>query len=285
MNLKRFFAPKFAIKFFVFAVLLYFVPLAALSYFQEALIFLPSSEHVDNPEELGLTDMQIVSIKTPDGLMLQDWFRPPTNGDKYTVVLFHGSFVNLRFIALIIPFLQKSDHGLFLCEYRGFGASPGSPTEQGVYTDARAAVEWLAKNGHPADHLIFYGSSLGTGVAVEMAVETPPAMVILHSPYARLYDVVKRLFPFYPINFLLRNRFDSVDKIGKIHAPVLILHGDDDSIIPIANARKLFEAANHPKYFIEAKGWGHNDLFFNKVIYKRIGAWIDQQIALIDASH
>jgi fermentation-respiration switch protein FrsA (DUF1100 family) len=269
---------KVVISVLVLLFLGYTVPLTVIYSFQREIMYFPNTDHVGAPSEFGLGEMKVIPIKTEDGLALQDWFRPPKNGDKYTVVLFHGANVSLGHVALIARYLLKSDHGLFLCEYRGFGDSPGSPSEQGIYTDARAAVNWLTANGYPADHLVFYGSSLGTGVAVQMATETPPAMVILHSPYTRVADIAKMEYPMFPVDLLLKDRYDTIDKIGKVHAPVLILHGKDDKVIPIDNARQLFGAANHPKYFMAVEGWGHTDFFFNPVIYRNVLAWIDGQI-------
>ena len=269
---------KFAVALALFVLLAYVLPLGLTYAFQRQLLYQPDTAPVGDPATFGLPDMKVIAVKTEDGLELKDWFRPPKNGDKYTMVIFHGSYVTLGHVATVARML-KGDHGLFLCEYRGFGGSPGTPTEQGIYADARAAVKWLVDNGYPADHLIFYGASMGTGVAVQMALETRPAMLILHSPYASITAIAKEYYPFFPVDWLLKDRFDSVGKIGKVHAPLLILHGMEDDMIPIASARQLFAAANDPKEFMAVAHFQHINFLFSPGIFKAINAWIDKQIA------
>jgi fermentation-respiration switch protein FrsA (DUF1100 family) len=150
--------------------------------------------------------------------------------------------------------------GVLLLEYRGYGGNPGAPTEAGLYADADAALDFLSQDGIPASRLVIYGESLGSGVAVHMAAERELAALILEAPFTRLADAASYHYSFVPVSVLLRDRFDSLSAIGKIRAPILILHGERDRVIPVRFGRALLAAAPEPK-----EGWfspdaGHEDL-------------------------
>jgi uncharacterized protein len=258
---------------------IYFLPLAVLYLFQRQLIFFPETETVGLPGEYGLSGVQVVGVETEDGLALRDWFIPPKTQHGRVIVVFHGAYINIAMAASVVKYFPAGHYGVFLCEYRGFGGSPGTPTEEGVYKDARAGLKWLKDNGYGIGRLIFYGASLGTGIAVQMAVEQQPPLLILHSPFSSISDVAKARFPFYPVDLLLKDRFDNASKIGQVKSNILILHGDRDDIVPIKFARTLFNDAQGKKDFMTVRGAAHIDLLFQyPEVFKIINDWIDKQI-------
>lgn len=252
---------KLAVSAYIIAIAaLYFTIGAGLFLFQRNFVFRPSPENPGNPAQHGLRDMTVVDFMTEDGVRLYAWFAPP-KGEGKVIVLFHGHSGNLAKRVFRAKHLLKEPFGLFLCEYRGYGGNPGEPSEAGLYRDGRACLKWLKDRGYDHDRLVYYGQSLGTGVAVQMALEGSPSMLVLEAPYSSLLDVIQEKFPVYPIDMMLQDRFDSVGKIARIKAPLLVIHGDRDTTIPVHWGRKLFQAGNEPKEFISIPEAGHNNLY------------------------
>jgi fermentation-respiration switch protein FrsA (DUF1100 family) len=252
---------------------IYIGPLIALWIFQRDLIYVPHHAPVGPPSEYGVAKMVVANVQTEDGLTLHDWFLPPAHSSGKVIVFFHGAYENLGDIAPLAPYLGKTGYGVFFIEYRGFGDSPGAPSEQGLYADGRAGIRWLEAHGYKNSQFVFLGSSLGSGVAVQMALEFKPAYLALHTPYSSVLDVAKGRYFFYPIELLLKDRFDSTSKIGKIKAPLVIIHGTDDTTIPITLSQKLFKAANAPKKFYTIHGAGHLGLYryMSDIVLKWLG--------------
>ncbi|MEO5372908.1 MAG: alpha/beta hydrolase [Alphaproteobacteria bacterium] len=211
--------------------------------------------------------MSEVQLVTADGLGLRAWWRPPGNG-LTTIVYFHGNGGNIGHRGHRVRPLLDLGLGVLLVEYRGYGGNPGEPTEEGLYADGRAALSFLADAGVPPDHWVLYGESLGTGVAVRMAFEraavTPPRPirgVILEAPFDSLAAVASAHYPFLPVGLLLKDRYDSLARIGAIRVPLLVVHGEADTVVPIAHGRRLFAAAATPKQAVWLPDVGHNDVF------------------------
>lgn len=231
---------------------------------------------IGNPKQIGVYGMQVVHHHTADGLTLTAWFKKAYPGCP-TIVYFHGNEGDVKSRAFKLEPLLHAGYGSFLVEYRGYGGNPGSPSEQGLYEDSRSALRWLADEGLPADQTVFMGESLGTGVAVKMAVEFPPAKLVLLAPYTSITDVARGIYWFLPIGLLSRDRFPSISRIGSIHAPLLVVHGDADDTVPFALGRDLLAAANEPKTGVFLPGAGHDNLF-------AAGA-VDAIMTFIDPDH
>ena len=214
---------------------------------------------VKNPKEYGLSGYSEITLTTSDGTKVSAWSHEPV-ADKPVIVFFHGNGGTLpgriqRYQAFI-----NEGYGLFVLSYRGYGHSEGSPTEAGIFNDARASMAWVNQH-YPRHRIILYGESLGTGVAVEMASEQQVSSVVLQSPYTSVANVAASRFWFLPFaHSLVSDPFDSFSKISAIHTPILMLHGDKDTTIPIAQGRELFEKANEPKRFITVQGAGHMNI-------------------------
>jgi fermentation-respiration switch protein FrsA (DUF1100 family) len=179
------------------------------------------------------------------------------------VLLFHGNRGSLRSQRYRLEYFKEAGMGVLMLAYRGYAGSDGSPTEEGLYLDARAALDWLNAQGIADNRIALYGQSLGSGVATQMAVERKLAAVVLEAPYTSAADVGAWRFPFLPVHWLMRDRFDSLARIAEVEEPVLVMHGDSDWIIPQRMGRRLFEAANEPKEGFWPQGIGHQDIFDN----------------------
>jgi fermentation-respiration switch protein FrsA (DUF1100 family) len=225
---------------------------------QRRLIYFPSGA-VPEPGAVGLDDATAVSFETADGLPLRGWFVSRTETPEFAVIVFNGNAGNRGHRAPLANALARANLAVLLFDYRGFGGNPGSPSEEGLRNDARAAREFLVNRAGSAP-LVYFGESLGTALAVEMAIDHPPAAVILRSPFTSLIDVGRHHYAFLPVRWLLRDRFDTIARIGRVTAPLLVIAGDNDHIVPMAHSRRLFEAAGDPKSLLIIGGAGHNDL-------------------------
>ena len=220
---------------------------------------------VGTPSTYGISDMTRITIPNGDGEKITSWYRPPKKNQD-VIVYFHGNAGAISDRAdKITPYLRKN-FGVVLVAYRGFGGNPGKPSELGLYDDASTLLTYLkSKNINPS-RWILYGESLGAGVATEMAYQyalkgTPVSSVILEAPFTSMGDAAAAHYPFIPTRLLVRDKYDSISKINKINAPLMILHGNLDRTIPQKLGRRLFETANKPKTSLWVEGASHNDLY------------------------
>jgi fermentation-respiration switch protein FrsA (DUF1100 family) len=240
---------------------LYSLTTFALWALQRELLYHPDSREMVPPSFYAmLAGVDEVRLETEDGIELVAWYAPAPSG-RPTVVLFHGNASSLRGERYRLRFFMDAGMGALMVAYRGYSGNAGSPTEDGLYADARAALDWLEARGVQRESIALYGQSLGSGVATKMAAERDFGALILEAPYTSTVDVAAHRFPVIPVRWLMKDRFDSLARIGTIDEPVLIMHGDADYVIPQAQARRLFTAANEPKQAFWPSGVGHNDLF------------------------
>ncbi|MSP67669.1 MAG: alpha/beta hydrolase [Alphaproteobacteria bacterium] len=237
-----------------------YAALALLMYvFQRSLMYFPNRARPE-PVSAGVPEMRSVTLTTADGIGLHALYRPAAPGQA-TVVLFHGNAGNAGHVAHKARPLLDQGLGVLLVDYRGYGGNPGSPSEAGLITDGRAALEFLTARGVGADRTVLYGESLGSGVAVALAAETPIGAVILEAPFTAAQHVAERRYWYLPVALLMKDRFNSLVRIGRVQAPLLVMHGERDLVVPVAQGRALFAAANEPKeaHFIAAAD--HANLF------------------------
>ena len=235
-------------------VAIYLALLALLFLMQRSLLFVPNTQRPDLAEEGLEGAMQSVELVTADGLRLLAWYRPPAGNPGTLLLYLHGNAGHIGHRGeRVRPYLDAG-FGVLLPEYRGFGGNPGRPSEAGFYSDARAALDFLAEQGIAAERIVLYGESLGTGVAVQMAVERDCAALVLEAPYTSVAAVAQSRYWMFPVRALVLDRFDSLSKIARVRCPVFIMHGERDRIIPIRYGRALFQAASEPKdarWFVE----------------------------------
>jgi len=224
---------------------------------QDRLIF-PAIPLAQTPDEVGVGDMAVVSVRTGDELDLLGWYKAPAASGRPTLLLFHGNGETVAWNGHIARALIDGGYGVFMAEYRGYGGNPGKPSEAGLYEDGRAALDFLEASGA---RVVLHGYSLGSGVAVQLAAERRVEAVILAAPYTSIADIGGGLLPFLPVRSMLRHSFDSFSKIGQVKVPLLIYHGTLDRMIPTDHSRHLFEAANAPKRFVALEGAGHVGLW------------------------
>jgi uncharacterized protein len=241
------------------AVLGYFFVMAALWVLQRRMIYLPSQ--VVPPVASVHPDAEEVVLVTDDGLSLDAWFLPRSGaGFGVTVVVFNGNAGNRAHRAGLATMLSGRGFDVLLTDYRGYGGNPGSPTEAGLAADARAAVDHLVgRDDVDPDRLVYFGESLGAAVAIGLAVERPPAALVLRSPFTSLPDIASAHYRFLPVSWLLWDRYPSLDRIEGIDVPVLIIAGTDDRIVPFSQSLRLYEAVPGPKDLLAVEGADHND--------------------------
>lgn len=241
--------------------ILYGVILVVMYVFQRNLQYVPDRRPAGSPHDHGLKQMDAVAVTTADGLDLQAWYQPPREKNGKVVIYFHGNAGHHAHRANKIIHFIEAGYGVYLCGYRGYGGNPGRPSEQGLYADARAGIKWLQAAGITLDQMVFYGESIGTGVAIQMAHEQAPPVVILEAPFSSAVDVARKHYAWLPVDRLMRDRFANIEKIKDIKSDLLIVHGDQDEVTPIILAQNLFDAANHPKEFITINSGRHSDLY------------------------
>jgi fermentation-respiration switch protein FrsA (DUF1100 family) len=242
------------------ALALCFAALAFFIYYQRDYIYFPKKDKVVLEQTDWSSTFQEIEVKSEDGIALTGWYAPATR-KPYTIIFFHGNadnILNSTFAAL--PYLDAG-YGFVLAEYRGYSGNDGAPTENGLYADGRAFVHKLFDLGVDVEKIVIMGHSLGTAVATQMIQEFRPAGGILISPMTSLQMLAERYYPYFPSNLFLLDHFDNAERITSLRSPLMIVHGDLDTIIPLKHAEHLYEAANDPKELKILTGFGHNDLF------------------------
>ena len=241
--------------------------LGLLWLFQRRLLYFPTSGPVP-PSASVLPGAEDVTFETADGLRLAGWFVPaPPRGPadrvdrvRPAVLVCNGNGGDRSMRAPLAAALSRMGLAVLLFDYRGYGGNPGHPTEEGLAADARAALGYLA--GRPEvdpERVIYFGESLGAAVALRLATERPPAALVLRSPFASLAEVGRRHYPVLPVSLLLRDRYDSAALAGRLDAPLLVVAGGRDQIVPAGHSRRLFDAAPQPKRLVVLDGADHND--------------------------
>ena len=228
---------------------------------EQRLLYFPDPQIVATPAIFDLL-YEEVSLTTSDNIQLHGWFIPGEEG-KPVVLFFHGNAGNISHRLGNIRLLHELGVAVFIFDYRGFGKSQGTPSEAGLTKDAIAAHNWLTNNGWAADRIVYFGRSLGAGVAVNLADRQKPVKLILETPFTSVREMGRRHYPLLSLTlgWMLRDNFDSLEKIGRIDAQLLIFQGDRDAIVPEAIAKKLFTAANDPKAYYLIQGADHNNTY------------------------
>ena len=168
--------------------------------------------------------------------------------NKKTLVFFHGNAGDLRNRIYKLNLIKDFEINFLIVAYRGFSGNKGKPTEAGLYEDARNTLNWLKNKEVKEDQIVIYGESLGTGVAIEVAQNKKFAGIILESPFTSMVDAGKFYYPYLPVSFLLKDRYETVKKLRNINIPILVMHGKNDKIVPFQMGKKVFDKANKPKF-------------------------------------
>lgn len=273
---------------FITAAVFYIALVVLMYVLQRNFLYYPEN-FTPTPAQSYVPEMEEVRFTTEDGLELFAWVAPPSLDAKPSldskpwVVLFHGNAGSVGSRGFKARVFLDAGYGVMLAEYRGYGGNPGTPSEAGLMSDARAALAYLAGHGGAGQSLVLYGESLGTGMAVAMAAEAaergnPVAAVVLEAPYTTIPDVAAAHYPFLPVRLLMKDHYDNLSRIARVNAPVFVIHGSDDWTVPQSLGRKLYGAAVQPKDALWVDGDAHNDLFGPRV-FQAILEFLDTQRA------
>lgn len=239
---------------------LYLILAATLFVLQRRLIYHPEPES-HTPAQAGLGGgVDELRLDTPDGARLLAWRAWPQSG-RPTILYFHGNAGGLIDRAERIRRFTHEGYGVFMAAYRGYAGSTGSPSEAALVADARLAYDRLIADGIAPRDIVAYGESLGTGVAVQLAISREVGAVVLDAPYTGLAEIGQQIYPWLPVRLFLRDKFASIEHIVGLRAPLLILHGSRDTTIPVTLGRALFQAAPEPKRMHILNGAGHSDIY------------------------
>lgn len=224
-----------------------------------SLLYFPSRTIIETPEQAGL-DYRDLEVETDDGERLHGWWIGTQTASLGHLLLCHGNAGNVGDRVLHAALLTAIGFDVLLFDYRGYGRSSGRPTEEGIYRDARAALSCLVEQPAVDPARVFYlGESLGGAVALDLALERPPAGLVLLSAFSGVRELGRLHYPFVP-TALVPDAYPTLRRIHELHAPLLVLHGDRDDIVPLSQGTALFEAAPGPTRMHVFPGLGHNDL-------------------------
>lgn len=227
--------------------------------FQARLVYLPARTLMGTPKDLGLR-YEEVTLGTEDGYQLHGWY-VPTGEPHPTLLFFHGNAGNISHRLESLRLFHQLGLNTFIFDYRGYGQSQGSPSERGTYLDATAAWRYLTEHRQiPPHRIVLFGRSLGSAVAIWLASRTAPSALVIESAFTSLPDLAAKIYPFLPVRWLSRIRYDNHRLIRQVRCPILVIHSPTDEVVPFAHGRALFDLANDPKQFLTIRG-GHNDGF------------------------
>lgn len=250
---------KTARRMLLWVLIIYISLLGFLYIFQRKMVFLPSP---DDPFIYMSEPFSSFSYQTSDGLKLRGmWHAPKEN--MPTIVYFHGNAGNLEDRLFKAELFIARGYGIALVGYHGYDGNPGVPSETNLYADARAAIKAIHDQKIEDKDIILYGESLGTGVATQMASEYPNVKaLILEAPYTSLTDIASQRFWYFPVKWLMRDRFESSKKIGILKVPILVIHGTGDLVVPYRFGKKLFDlVTTEKKSLVSVDGAGHSNLY------------------------
>lgn len=245
---------------FLALALVFYVVFAALLYVtQRRLLYVPDRTKPD-PDRTGITGIEVLRLQSGDGTPLIAWYVPPADADGFVVLYLHGNGGHIGYRGERLRGFRAAGWGALLPEYRGYGGNPGTPTEAGLVLDAEAALAALRRMGVAAERTVLWGELLGSNLAVRLAAKERFAAVILELPFTSVAALAKKLYPFVPVDLLLKDRFDTASRIAAVRSPVLVLQAGRDRLVPPAMSRAVFDALTAPKELWTAEEADHNDL-------------------------
>jgi hypothetical protein len=232
---------------------------------ERSLVYVPGDRDVPEPHPSWALRHQSVEFVTADSVLLHAWIIPaaPADSTGFWLLVSHGNYGSIGFGDRPAFYAAARDIGLnlFAFDYRGFGRSGGRPGEHGLYRDVEAAYRFLTDSLRvPPSRIVLFGHSLGTGVVTELATRVPVAALVLEAAYTSLPDIGAVAYPWLPVRLLAGERFETIDKIGKVTVPTLLLHSPEDEIVPYEHGERVYEAATGEKRFVSVRG-GHAGAF------------------------
>lgn len=235
-----------------------------IRWFERANLYMPFRQIEAYPDRFGM-DYEEYFYQTPDGEELNAWYLPSPQRGYFTLIYFHGNAGNISHRLQKIDSFLRRGINVFIFDYRGYGKSSGSPSEEGVYIDARASYDFIkkTKNLDPGE-IILYGKSLGGSIASHLATEVTPAGIVMNSTFTSVEGMARIIFPFLPVRHFLSSEYNSVENVKKIECPLLIMHSPSDEIVPFRMGEELYAAGKGDKRFCRTSG-GHNEMSVEEV--------------------
>ena len=253
-------------KFIIGIIIIYSSVLILLFIFQRSLMYHPQENNYSG-DQLKV-EVEKVKITTSDNINLLGWFHKKDLKKFKTIVYFHGNAGNLENRIHKLNHFKDMDVNFLIIAWRGFSGNQGKPSEKGLYNDGNSAILWLKNLGLKDNDIVLYGESLGTGVATEIAQNNNFAGLVLETPFTSMIEVAKNFYPYIPVAFLLKDKYDNQNKIKNINMPVLVMHGEADQIVPFWMGEKIFQMANQPKYSYFTKFDDHMMEYNEKLVYE-----------------
>ena len=251
------------IKSFFLLILIYVVITVIVYFYQRKLLYHPFSPQITGE---GLVhNFETINFKTSDNFVLKGWFHLK-NSNKKTILFLHGNAGNLDNRIDKLNSLGSMEINFLIIAWRGYSGNLGSPSEVGLYEDALGAIKWLNEKGISNDQIVLYGESLGTAIATEVGQNKNFAGIILEAPFTSMVDMGQKIYPIFPVRFLLKDKYESKNKIKNLKSPILVLHGRKDKIVPFYMGEKIFEMANNPKFKYFTDLDDHMMIFDDKLI-------------------
>ena len=255
-------------------IFFYILLIIVLFFFQRNLLYHPSVDnYLKDNSGTEPSEIEKVKVTTKDKIDLIGWFYNKDIEKFKTIVFFHGNAGSLQNRTYKLNHFKDLDVNFLIIAWRGFSGNKGKPNEIGLYEDARSAINWLNMKGMQDKNIILYGESLGTAVVVEIAQNKKYAGIILESPFTSMVNIGKKHYPFFPVSFLLKDKFESYKKMANISVPVLVIHGKVDKIVPYVMGKKMYELANEPKFFYFQK-YGDHMMDYDKELLSVIKKFI-----------
>jgi fermentation-respiration switch protein FrsA (DUF1100 family) len=284
-NLCRvFLAPK--VRFLFFAVFLLFSGKIVLEAIERAMIFFPERL----PRGFSFVTLarwrgEELFLTARDRVVIHALYYPSPQGERFAFLYLHGNAGSLADWQFVAEDLLRFGPALLILDYRGYGKSGGEITEEGLYRDAYAGWEALLGKGFSPEGIIIYGRSLGTAVGIALAKEVSPRALILESPFTSLRELARDHYPFLPPGLPRYFTFDNGRLAGQLQLPVLILHGDQDEIVPVEHARRLYGLLPGPKKLVVIPGGHHNDLGTSHLYYEAIQVFLEEILGAQGKEH
>jgi fermentation-respiration switch protein FrsA (DUF1100 family) len=270
--------PRMGWNVLISVALAYAAVVALVFFFQARLVYYPGigREMTVSPQAYGL-EFEAAELRTADGETLHAWWVPARDA-RGTVLFLHGNAGNISHRLDYLLMFNRLGYSSFIVDYRGYGRSSGTPSEEGTYRDAEAAWDYMRQTRSVAPQdLVIAGESLGGGIASWLAAKVGPRALLLFSTFTSVNDLGAEIYWFLPVRLISRIGYDNVGNLARITAPLFVAHSRDDEIVPYAHGRKVFEAAREPKEFLEMRG-GHNEgfVFARKEWVAQLNAFLDR---------
>ena len=262
----------FFIKFITLIVSIYLLLLIFLYFYQGKLLYHPNVNSYTEVNDL-IPKIEKVTIATSDNHHLLGWFHKK-DISKNTILFLHGNAGSLENRIYKLNHFENFDLNFLIIAWRGFSGNSGKPNEKGLYDDAKSAVNWLKSIGIKEEKIILYGESLGTAVAIEIAQNKKFAGIVLESSFTSMVEMGKKYYSFFPVSLLLKDRYESINKIKNINIPILVMHGKKDRIVPFEMGNKIYDSANSPKFYYFPEYDDHM-IGYNKLLIEKLKSFIE----------